>query len=163
MCSSILGNIAKNCTDSFFKGHYIWHQKHCFGRVFDACFTAKLIIISYIASGIRRHKDHTGFSLSGDIMQIINSPICTWTYLYKLCLQDRLQQIPSWEYGLVTSNLSAGPWSSHFAPWSETHPKASSPSGHSTKLIHLLRLLLKEGERTYISVYSTMSVWLYLS
>ena len=127
MCSSIFGSTVKNCTDSFFKGHYIWHQNLCFGRAFAVCFTAKLVIISYLTSGIQHHKDHTVFSLLGDMMQIINTPTHIWTYLYKPCLQDRLQQIPSWEYGLVTSNLTGGPLNQVTAPWSETHPKAASP------------------------------------
>lgn len=82
--------------------------KLCSGRVFAACFTAKLIITSYLASGIHITKTTPAFHYWGDIMQIINSPIHTWTYLSKPHLQD-LQQIPIWEYGLVTSNRSGGP------------------------------------------------------
>lgn len=65
-----------------------------------------------------------------------------------LDLQDPVQQVPSWDKQSQWRALK----SSHFAAWSETHPKAGSPSEHSTKLIYLLRLLLREGEGTYISL-----------
>lgn len=56
----------------------IHNTKICFGRVFAACFTAKLMIVFYLAAGIQSHTDHTDFSLSGEITQIFNSSIHTW-------------------------------------------------------------------------------------
>lgn len=96
-------------------------------------------------------------------MQIINSPTCAWTYLHKHCLQDQLQKIPSWEYGLVTSNLCGGPLNlvtlhhglRHVPDWFTIRAlHYAHPSAQTTA---------EGGRGGHIYLLSAVSIWLHVS